>query len=277
MSTNTFPAIQLLQDKQLQLTELIERSHANVHINREMNYIFEILRVNYNEMYAKNSMPQAITSCDPFSVLNCVEMGLEMGLSFNPMNDFLYLIPRWNKALNAYECSLMIGYKGYKKLAANAKVFSRIDTQLVRANDYFQFNGTSEKVEHPFSSFNLEDRGAIVGGYCMAKLKDPGLDGEYIVTMMSQQELQDVEQQATSNNKGFSVWNSAFKEQMYLKTIIRRGFKDWEYVITENSQVPNIENIVANVDKTQQLEASYNEPQESNAQQVLGEQEVVNA
>ena len=272
MSNNAFPVVELLQNSTQHLKELVSRTNSDLLMERESNYLFQVIRDNHNDMFAKNSLQRAISSCDPYTVLNCVELGLEMGLSFNPTRDFLYLIPRFNKALNGFECTLMVGYKGYKQLAANSGCFSRIDTHLVYSNDDFQYNGPDEKVSHRYNSFATNDRGELVGGYCMAKLKTKGMEGEYIVTVMTKDELLAVEQQAVSNSTGFSVWNSKFKMQMYLKTLIRRAFKDWEYVIAEHSHQGNARQILDNVQTLNDMEEKLVAPEQSNAEMVLTEQ-----
>ena len=231
MSTFLANVQQFLIAHKNSINHIIQANRFNLDINRELHFVAEQVRLSHNKMAERNAENMALSSVTPASLLNCIELGIEMGLSFNPQRDFVHLIPRFNKAVGL-EATLMIGYRGYKKIAADAGAFSRIDTQLVYENDVFEFNGVDKPVIHRVTTLSQEKRGALAGGYCMAKLKNPGVDGEYIVTVMSPEELFAIEQQA-SKNGGFSPWKGAFKSQMYLKSVIRRAWKDWEFIIED--------------------------------------------
>lgn len=220
-------ASRYIQENSNKLVSIISDNQFDLHIGRELGYIREQIRVNHNKMVERNAVHQGLTNVIDHTLLNCIELGISMGLSFNTQRDFLHLIPRWING-SGLECTLMIGYRGYKKIAADAGLFSRIDTQLVYENDVFEFHGVDKPVVHRVTSLSEKARGQLAGGYCVAKLKD---SDTCITTVMSPEELQAVKTTATRGGKGFSPWSGPFASQMYLKTVIRRAWKDWEYNI----------------------------------------------
>ena len=164
------------------------------------------------------------------SIMESLIMAANLRLSLNPRKNHAYLIPRWNGQLQALECHLDIGYRGYQYLAASAGAIKRADACLIHENDHFEYHGPRKDVVHTITNLSTapEARGAMAGAYCVAELAD----GSLCTTVMSPEELQAVKAAALRlNGKGFTPWNGPFESQMYRKTMIRRSWKDWEMLV----------------------------------------------
>lgn len=232
MTSQTQNLNQLLFDSRPEFSRIVTTNQFNLDVSREIDYITEQVRLNHNKMFDQSRSHLSLSAATPFSMQSCIALGLEMGLSFSTQRDFLHLIPRYSSVLKMVEATLMIGFRGYKKIAADAGAFSRIDTQLIYSNDFFEFQGVDQPVIHKVNVLSPALRGNIIGGYCMAKIKNPDFPNEMITTVMSPEELFAIEKNATSKG-GYSPWTGPFKTQMYLKSIIRRSWKDWEYYIEQ--------------------------------------------
>lgn len=214
-----------------QFNEIIKSNNFSINVERELTFVIEQVRMSHNKMAEYGKETSSLSAVVPSTMVSCVEYGLELGLSFNPIRNFLHLIPRWSKGSMAIECTLMVGYRGYKKLAANSGVFGNIRTELVRQNDEFQIID-DDKIHHVVHSLSDAERGDIKGGYCVANFKEP-IDGSTaIITKMGIEDLTAIE--ASAKGTGYSPWVGPFKSQMYKKSIVRRAWSDWEYIIEES-------------------------------------------
>lgn len=172
----------------------------------------------------------ALAKCDVASLVGAIGQCAQMGLEPNTVLGHAYLVPfntkrkdgdgneRWVNSVQ-----VIIGYRGLIDLARRSGQIVSIAAHEVCANDTFSLvYGIDEKLEH---TPKLDgDRGAVLGFYAVAKLKDGGYSFEFM-TVAQIQAIRDESQgykQATKYGKGDShPWGAHFVE-MGRKTVIRR-------------------------------------------------------
>ena len=159
---------------------------------------------------AKNN---ALAKCSISSVQNAIINVAAVGLTLNPADAYAYLVPR------SGECTLTISFKGLIKVATDAGGISWVRAEVVRANDTFSFRGVSNEPEHVIHTpFNIVERGATVGVYCVAKTND----GDFLTDIMALEEVNKIRECAMTKN----VWDK-WPEEMAKKAVIKRASKQW--------------------------------------------------
>jgi recombination protein RecT len=109
------------------------------------------------------------------AVVQCAQLGLEP----NTPQGHIYLIPFNNSRKNTTEVQVIIGYKGLIDLARRSGQIVSISARVRYANDPFKLAfGTDDYIQH--SPPEDGDRGQVVGVYAVAKLKDGGVQFEYL-------------------------------------------------------------------------------------------------
>lgn len=164
-----------------------------------------------------------LLDCEPKSfvgaIMQCAQLGLEPGTELGQA----YLIPFYNSKNKQEDCQFIIGYRGMISLARNSGQLQSINAQCVYDNEIFEFEyGINEKLKHIPT---LGQKGAFLGAYAIAKLKDGGyqflfVDKEKIYKLRDEQLAKIKNDYA----KKYSPWSSCF-EEMACKTAIRRLFK----------------------------------------------------
>lgn len=199
----------LLKSKQGEIAKMLPK-----HLNAE-----RLLKV---AQIAATTTP-ALAKCDVPSLIGAIGQCAQMGLEPNTVLGHAYLVPfntkrkdgngneRWVNSVQ-----VIIGYKGLIDLARRSGQIVSIAAHEVCANDKFELvYGLDEKLNHTPA---MEERGAIVGFYAVAKLKDGGHCFEF----MSRLQVEQIQAAANKKNKYDSaVWKDHFSE-MGRKTVIRR-------------------------------------------------------
>lgn len=166
-------------------------------------------------------MNTAVADQDSFkrAIINVASIGL----SLNPIKKLAYLIPRGKKVV------LDVSYRGLTQLAVEAGAIKWASADVVCANDTYEFQGMNREPVHKYNPFQtVEQRGGIIGGYCLAKTHD----GEFILTQMNNDEIWAIRDRSESFKSGKnSPWTSDTLE-MIKKTLIRRASKSWPMVDT---------------------------------------------
>ncbi len=157
------------------------------------------------------------------AVVHCAQLGLEP----NTPQGHIYLIPFVNSRKNTTEVQVIIGYKGLIDLARRSGQIVSISARVRYANDPFKLAfGTDDYIQHTPAEDG--DRGQVVGVYAVAKLKDGGVQFEYL-TLPEVTRIRD-------NSEGYKAAISVAKrynkpakhpwidhfEEMARKTAIRR-------------------------------------------------------
>lgn len=112
------------------------------------------------------------------------------------------------------QCQFMPMMGGILKMLRNSGELASIDAQLVHQNDKFTYRPGFDLVPlHEPDWFG--DRGAVIGVYCVAKMKD----GAAYVEVMSKAQVEKVRE--VSRSKGNGPWVQWWDE-MARKTVVRR-------------------------------------------------------
>jgi recombination protein RecT len=137
------------------------------------------------------------------ALMTCAALGLEPG----PLGH-AWLVPYGR------ECTFIVGYKGLIELAWRSGRLQSITAETIRANDEFEFAAGLDP--HLTHRWNLTaDRGAPIGWYAAARLKDGG--SAFVV--MSRADVEAIRARSRARDKG--PWVTDY-EAMAKKTCIRQ-------------------------------------------------------
>ena len=151
------------------------------------------------------------------SLMDCSALGLE------PDGRKAHLLPYWNKRLKAFECKLIVDYKGLVDLARRSGEIADIHADVVGENDFFEYSfGNDGHLEHKPA---IKGRGEVIAAYSYVKLKD----GSSSYEVMNLEEIEAIHKRSKSADSGPWVtdWN-----EMAKKTVFRRHSK-WLPVSSE--------------------------------------------
>lgn len=184
----------------------------------------------------KNDYTLKVAGQNPNSLQGAILNVAAIGISLNPANQHAYLVPRDG------QICLDISYRGLVKLATDSGAIKWAKVELVYENDHFAWLGPAQQPEHRADPFS--DRGALKGGYCIAKLPD----GEILTEVMKVEEINKVRDtsKAFQNNRG--PWVDWY-EEMAKKTVLKRAYKSWP-------QTPNRQRMDQAVDVLHETEGT---------------------
>jgi recombination protein RecT len=206
----------------------------------------------------KNEYLAATVVANPLSLVNSMIDVASLGVSLSPTRGHAYLIPE--NIAGRPTVTVVVGYKGLEHLVLSSKSVRSIATELVYANDTFE-RGIRDGV--PYADFKMArgDRGALEGGFCMAKLAN----GEMHVEWMSVEDIEGCHQAAIKKQKGKDpfTWTGPFKPEMQKKCIVRRASKHW--VLPDNLVAA-----LAMIDKAEPMD--FSEPEDTMAVQIITEE-----
>lgn len=163
----------------------------------------------------------ALLKCDVPSLVGAIGQCAQMGLEPNTVLGHAYLVPFNTKRKDANgaerwvnSVQVIVGYKGLIDLARRSGQIVSIAAHEVCERDHFELvYGLDEKLEHRPA---LGERGAVLGFYAVAKLKDGGHSFEF----MSLHQVHEI-MRATQSKGNYGPWKDHFLE-MGRKTAIRR-------------------------------------------------------
>ena len=162
----------------------------------------------------KNEFTLKTAANNPNSLQAAVLNVAAIGISLNPASAHAYLVPR-----DGAIC-LDISYRGLSKIATDAGAIKWAKVELVYEHDKFSWRGPALAPDHEADPFS--DRGAIKGGYCIAKLPD----GEILTEVMPVEEINKIRDTSKAYQKGGGPWKQWY-EEMAKKTILKRAYKSW--------------------------------------------------
>jgi len=111
--------------------------------------------------------------CTPGSFMVCLLTAAQLGLEPNTPLGQGYLIPRWNKSLNGYECTWQTGYQGLIDLAYRSGMVTGIRAHVVREGDHFEWEeGLDQKLVHRPSDAPDRYNRAITHAYGVVRIRD---------------------------------------------------------------------------------------------------------
>lgn len=191
-----------------------------------------------------------------------------IGLSLSPINKQAYLVPRKKRVC------LDISYQGFLDLATSRGAILWAKAELVRDKDQFEFLGVNLLPKHKVKNV-FGDRGAVIGGYCVAKMPT----GDLLVDHMSIAEIYAIRDRAEAWKayKAGSIKSTPWQtdeSEMMKKTLIRRAYKSWPKSVAQ--EVLNSAINVANEADGITLDESPVAPDESDAKREAGFKEIRN-
>lgn len=195
-------------------TELAKRHNvADFSFAREAAFAIQIL--------AQNKYLSDVACGNQDSLKEAIVNVAAVGLSLSPVHKQAYLVPRKNRVC------LDISYQGFLDLATSRGAILWAKAELVHDKDQFEFLGINIMPKHKIKNV-FGDRGAIIGGYCIAKMPT----GDLLVDRMSRAEIEKIRDRSEgwkafkNGNASTSPW-STDEAEMMKKTLIRRAYKSW--------------------------------------------------
>ncbi len=205
-------AIELTQERFVSIAPMQMKFEA------EKGFAIQILK--------NNDYLMGVAKSHPASLQQALTNVAAIGLSLNPAEKQAYLIPRAVKVGDKYVTKVFLepSYMGMIKLATDSGSIKWVQAYAVYHEDKFLFTGAGERPIHEFNPFQPEEkRGKFIGVYCVAKTAD----GDYLTTMMSEEQVHDIRGRSEQWKKSQSgPWKTDFIEQAK-KSVIRNGFKTW--------------------------------------------------
>ena len=168
------------------------------------------------QAFSNNEYLLKIGNSDKMSVINAIINVAQTGLTLNPVLKLGYLIPMDKKV------QFWPSYMGKREIVMRTGLVKDAYARLVYKTDEFDIKyGTGGYIKHtpdPWTEKKLED---IKGGYWYCLLKD----GTEKFGTMNESEIKAIQKRSPSAKASQSPWTTDW-EQMALKTIFNRGFKE---------------------------------------------------
>ncbi|MGW7296143.1 recombinase RecT [Streptomyces xiamenensis] len=140
-------------------------------------------------------------------------------LGLEPGTEQFYLTPRRSKKHGGRKIIKgIVGYQGIIELIYRAGAASSVVVEVVRERDNFRYTpGRDERPVHGVDWF-AEDRGALIGVYAYAVMKD-GATSKVVV--LNRRQVMEAKAKSDGRNSEHSPW-ATNEESMWLKTAARR-------------------------------------------------------
>lgn len=179
---------------------------------------FAIQQINKTPMLQKASR---------LSIYAAIMNVAQIGLSLNPISQYTYLIPRYNRNSQLVEAALEPSYKGLMKLLTDSKTVRSMDVRLVYDGeecvvDYAHPNKIIKHIPLVFE----KPLGKIKGVYSLATLHD----GTKHIEVMSLEQVHDCRAISESYKAYLKkktptcIWVE-HEPEMIRKTVVKRHFK----------------------------------------------------
>ena len=162
-----------------------------------------------------------LLTVDRRSLFKACRDAAELGLSLNPALGEADILKQYDKRAGGYVARFSPRYGGLMKLARQSGQIRTIYAHTVRENDTFdQTLGTAKEITHKPASQN---RGALVGVYCVWHMTNGTVDFEY----MDKDQVLAIRARSSAKTKDGAVvgpWVTD-EEEMWRKTVVRRASK----------------------------------------------------
>ena len=165
----------------------------------------------------KNNFTLETAGRNPNSLQAAILNVSAIGISLNPALAHAYLVPR-----DGAIC-LDISFRGLVKIATDSGAIRWAKVELVYATDSFEWCGPASAPIHKANPFApKEERGEMIGGYCIAKLPD----GDIMTEVMSAEDIYKVRDTSKAWQKKGGPWKD-WPDEMAKKTVMKRAAKSW--------------------------------------------------
>ena len=160
--------------------------------------------------------------CDPITVAACLLQLAQAGLAPEPNSGQAWLVPR--KIHGRWQCTFLIGYKGYLRLIEQCDKIAMAHAQVVYENDEFDIDlGNTEAPRHkPWTrpTEGKPERGEVIGAFAVAVMANGMYKKEYMTADEIDELMEDVAPRDEENHI-IGAWASDYP-QMARKTPLRR-------------------------------------------------------
>jgi recombination protein RecT len=155
----------------------------------------------------------AIYECDPYSVVGGMRQAAQLGLSFGPLGH-VYLVPFKQKKGGSW-ATFILGYRGMVELAYRSGQVKRVEANVVREGDTFEFRmGSRAFLDFaPSGPPNDRDWTAV---YALASLKSGGTP----FTVLYPEDVERRRKRSRAADSQYSPWQTD-TEQMWEKSAVR--------------------------------------------------------
>ena len=255
---NNLPAI--VQGAEARFTELAKR-HGIPDFTFAREFEFAMLILKQNDYLA------TIACSNPDSLKEAIIGVAAVGLSLSPVHKQAYLVPRKGRVC------LDISYQGFVDLAILKGAILWVKAELVYDRDQFELMGVNQPPKHKVKKA-FTDRGAVVGGYCLAKMPV----GDLLVDHMSSADIFKIRDRSEgwkafkAGNAKSSPWDTDESEMMK-KTLIRRAYKSWPKSISQES-LNHAVSITSETEGLNQTEEAPPPPDETDQKREAGLQQI---
>ena len=198
-------------------SHIVSIANSKDHFLKQSNsrmVVFDDEAGHARELVEANEFLMKTAINNPESLRRAVIKVASIGTTLNPAKKYAYLVPR-----KGVVC-LDISYLGLIQLAVDSGSIKWAQAELVRENDTFKYKGVCTMPDHEFEPFKKDSRGGIIGVWCVAKTADD----DFLIDVMSLQEILDVKASSTASNS--PAWKDFFGE-MAKKSILKRASKLW--------------------------------------------------
>jgi recombination protein RecT len=156
-----------------------------------------------------------LLQCSAQSVLRALMDAADVRIRPLGTNGRGYLIPRKNKNTCQLEACFDPGYRGLKDICMRSGDVVDVDAYPVYANDQFSYTlGDDPTVSHVPPQDLTVDRGALVGSYAVANMKN----GKKKIEVVPKKDLDKIRDTSPSKEGPWKTW----EEEMARKSAMRR-------------------------------------------------------
>ncbi|WP_435000107.1 recombinase RecT (plasmid) [Vibrio scophthalmi] len=210
-NSTIFAAIEYVREE---FNNIVQANHSHLDVEAELDWA-KVIIFNFGEGVWLNMDPQSVY----WGLINQAKIGL----SIEPGLNHATFLQRFDFHTNFFVLEFMPIYHGLIHLAFESGEMEQVSGDVILEGDHFKYNGSTELPEHSDNGITDFDR-QVIASYAIAKTRG----GSVYCQAMSRQELEEIELNArmaftmNNTNQSSSVWDSAFKGQMYKKSAIRR-------------------------------------------------------
>lgn len=185
-------------------------SEPSISFKRESEFAMQI--------FANNDYLAGLAINSPVTTCSAIKNVAAIGITLNPAQKLAYLVPRKGRIC------LDISYMGLMHIAQQSGAIKWCQSSIVRKNDKFMRTVIDRPPVHEFNEFGTtEERGEIVGAYCVVKTDD----GDYLTHTMRIADIFAIRDRSEGFKSGKSSPWRTDEEQMILKTVVKQAAKYW--------------------------------------------------
>lgn len=160
-----------------------------------------------------------LLECTPTSWVVALQQSAALGIPPTGELGKAYLIPRWNRNVNANEVNFQLGYRGLIELVRRSPEIRNVTAELVYEGDRFVYaKGLNPVLDHV--PILTEDERPIVAAYAICWWANGHTDFE----VMNRAQIDRIARSSDSYGKKGSPWDAHYGE-MARKTVLRRIVK----------------------------------------------------